>query len=122
MSANTLKLLTHYQQQLASYERVLALANDGVGVVRDGRPLEELHSVNLRKKELLDEIARRETLVATQKQEWRRLPRSGAASVELEALLARITALIELILRQEHETDRWILHGSGMQEAAPSPT
>ena len=112
MSPETEALLNAYRRQEDAYRRVLELAVEGSRLLRDGRPLAELHRVNLQKKLILQELARADLQKGSEITESRVAPSVGDASAELEGLLMRISSLIERILHQERETDRWIVHGS----------
>lgn len=117
MSAHTLRLITAYRRQEHAYERVLVLARDGLQTMRSGGSLSELHDINRHKEQVLDEVERIDSGVDEERRHWRTAETMSAETAELEQLLARIAALIELILAQERETDRWIAHGVGLGEA-----
>ena len=119
MSVSTLRLLSNYRQQEQAYQAVLELAHQSADALREGLPLDALHRINEQKRELLQQVARLERQAEVDQADWRRQPRAGRPGVELEALLARITSLIEQILRQEHETELWIEHGAGLRQVAP---
>jgi hypothetical protein len=117
MGAHTLRLITAYRRQEHAYERVLELACDGLETVRSGGALGELHEINRHKERMLAEVGRIDGEIDEERRQWRTAETVGAETADLEQLLARIAALIELILSKERETDRWIAHGVGLGDA-----
>ncbi len=112
MSGTVCRLIEAYRRELDLYDQVLALAKEAMDVVRDGRSLADLHAVNQKKKERLDEVAGIEVEIARDKETWRRGVRLDEPNAQLDALLAELSRRIEQILRVEEETDSWILRTS----------
>lgn len=112
MSGTVGRLIEAYGRELELYDQVLVLAREAMEVVRDGRPLRELHAVNQKKKERLDEVASIETEISRDKETWRRGVRLDEPNAQLDELLAELSRRIEQILRVEEETDSWILRAA----------
>lgn len=116
MSQAVARLVEAYRKELGAYERILDLAKRASTLLREGRPMAELHRINAEKRELLAEVEAVERSIAADKAMWRHRGRLSDANAELDDLLSRITGLIERILECELETDRWILHGADLVE------
>jgi len=110
----TTRLLEVYRKEADAYRHVLELAHAGVDCVREGRPLADLQAINLEKKRWLDDIRALEDGVGPEKEEWQRRGRLGHRHAELDSVLGEIMRLLEEIMDQERETDRWILRSCGV--------
>lgn len=110
----TTRLLEVYRAEAEAYRHVLDLARRGVECVRQGQPLSDLQTINLEKKRWLDDIRALEEQVGPEKEEWQRRSRLGPRHAELDSVLGEIMGLLEDILDQERETDRWILRSCGV--------
>ena len=99
------RLVLAYRRELELYGEVLELAQEGVRLVRDCRPLGELHAVNERKRVRLTEIEEIERHIHADKRAWRDHPATSTQGMELQTLLRRLTDRIEQILLAERETD-----------------
>jgi hypothetical protein len=110
------RLTEAYRTQLRVYERILELACAAETIAREGRPLAELHAINVEKRGALADIESIERRVVEDKRLWRDVGRGGPEDDELDGLLTELRGVIEAILRHEQETDRWILRAAGLRE------
>lgn len=117
MDQTVARLTEAYRTQLKVYERILELARAAERVAREGRPLTELHAINVEKRAALAEIETIERGADADKRRWRAADPRGLAAPELDGLLSEVRGVIEAILRCEQETDRWILRATGLREA-----
>jgi hypothetical protein len=102
------RLTEAYRTQRKVYERILELARAAERLAREGRPLHELHAINVEKRAALAEIEAIERGTEQDRRAWRATDPDGPTAPELDALLTELRGLIETILRHEQETDRWL--------------
>lgn len=117
MSAPTLRLITAYRRQESAYQRVLELACSGLAAARAGGSLADLQDINRAKERALAEVSRIDAEIEAEREQWRQSQAFAPETAELEQLLARIGSLIERILAEERETDRWIANGAVCPES-----
>ena len=110
------RLRRAYERELQLYAEVERLGREGVRVVEDRRPLNELNEINSRKQRVLEDIAQVESSIAADKDAWRRGAAVAVTGRELDDVLDQLRACIERILELEKESERRIVESSGILE------
>lgn len=104
-------LVRLYEHEGELYREVLRLSRDQTDMIRRGEGLGAVRGVLVAKRERLDEIARLDSELASERRAWTHRSRDadGRGGTALTRVLEAVGTLIEEILLVEAENDRLFL-------------